>query len=277
MLCLQPFLRLAIASTYTRSCLLANSCASFRQPFRCRYIPSPGTLEQRLFREVTKPIYRKPTLSRQEKYIMVREEIQKRIEQNPYRSFLIRKAKTEFYDKADGRMVLIFQPLFCFPWELMPVKNKLFENGLQFRRFPMAILKEAARGTKWQIFVDTVLKEPIPNLYLFGDPTPQLCATALSITGRTRFLVLLGGMIQHRLMTRDEVKKYATLGDLPAVHAELLSTLQRPMTETGQLLNHHGGQLSTLLQYRSKSGDDSEDSDSPSSNSSDSKSDSDGD
>lgn len=54
------------------------------------------------------------------------------------------------------------------------------------------LLREAARGTKWQIFVDTVLKEPIPNLYLFGDATPQLCATALSITGRTRFLVLLG-------------------------------------------------------------------------------------
>uniref|UniRef100_A0A915EVZ1 Uncharacterized protein n=1 Tax=Echinococcus canadensis TaxID=519352 RepID=A0A915EVZ1_9CEST len=123
------------------------------------------------------------------------------IEQNPYRSFLIRKAKTEFYDKADGRMVLIFQPLFCFPWELMPVKNKLFENGLH-----------------------------------------------------KRLLAAFSGMIQHRLMTRDEVKKYATLGDLPAVHAELLGTLQRPMTETGQLLDHHGGHLSTLLQYHSKSG-----------------------
>lgn len=66
------------------------------------------------------------------------------IEQNPYRSFLIRKAKTDFYDKADGRMVLIFQPLFCFPWEMMPVRNKLFENGLQFRRFPIAILKQVS-------------------------------------------------------------------------------------------------------------------------------------
>ncbi|VDM21350.1 unnamed protein product [Hydatigera taeniaeformis] len=172
--------------------LLTNSYSSFRQPLRCRHIPSPGTLEQRLFREVTKPLYRQPTLSRQERFIIVKEETQERINKNPYRSFLIRKAKTDFYDKADGRMVLIFQPLFCFPWELMPIRNQLFENGLKFRRFPMAILREAARGTKWQLFVDTVLNEPIPNLYLFGDATPQLCATALSITGRTRFLVLLG-------------------------------------------------------------------------------------
>lgn len=78
-------------------------------------------------------------------------------------------------------------------------------------------------------------------------------------------------------MTREEVKKYATLNDLPTLHVELLGKLQQPVIGTGQLLNHHGGQLSALLQCHSKSGNDSEDSDSSSSDSSNSDSDSDGD
>lgn len=90
-------------------------------------------------------------------------------------------------------------------------------------------------------------------------------------------------------MTRDEVKKFASLGGLPALHAELLGTLQQPTMETARLLNHHGGELSTLLGWHAKSategdtgkhpqkegaGEDSSSSDS-SSDSSDSDSDSD--
>lgn len=51
----------------------------FQQPRRYRYIPSPGTLDQRLFREVTKPIYRQPTLSKQERYLARLEENEKRV------------------------------------------------------------------------------------------------------------------------------------------------------------------------------------------------------
>ena len=64
---------------HPRNYLLALASASFRQPLRYRYIPSPGTLDQRLFREVTKPIFREPKLSRQERYLILKEEYEKRV------------------------------------------------------------------------------------------------------------------------------------------------------------------------------------------------------
>ena len=81
-------------------------------------------------------------------------------------------------------------------------------------------------------------------------------------------------------MTREEVKRFANLGDLPSLHAQLLGTLQQSTAEMARLINHHGTDLATLLQYHSKSSEsdelkngsssDSSSSDSESSDSSDS-------
>lgn len=60
-------------------------------------------------------------------------------------------------------------------------------------------------------------------------------------------------------MTRDEVKNYASLGELPALHAELLGILQQPTIETVRIFNHHGKDLVNLLQCYAKSLTDSAD------------------
>ncbi|KAL7065485.1 hypothetical protein AAHC03_04643 [Spirometra sp. Aus1] len=193
---------------------------------RRRHIPPPGTLEQRLFREVTKPIYKVPKLSRAEKIILRMEERDRQNLENPYRNFLVRRAKTDFYDFAEDRIMLIYQPFYCHSWEWQPILNKLHHIGFSFRGFPVSVLREAAKNTKWQAFADHVLREPIVNKYLFGSHDPAACAKALAITSRTRFLTLIGGVIGHRIMTRDEVKTYAnfgTSGGLEALHSQLIT------------------------------------------------------
>ncbi len=64
--------------------LTSSSSAAFQQPFRQRHVPSPGTLDQRLFREVTKPIYRAPKISRAEKYLMIDAEMKQRVSVFPF-------------------------------------------------------------------------------------------------------------------------------------------------------------------------------------------------
>ncbi len=66
------------------------------------------------------------------------------------------------------------------------------------------------------------------------------------------------------------MKSYANYGDLPSLHAQLLGTLTHSTSETAYLLNHHGSQLSTLLQQHAKSGGDKSSSDSDSDSSDDS-------
>nr|VZI03100.1 unnamed protein product [Spirometra erinaceieuropaei] len=217
---------------------------------RRRHIPPPGTLEQRLFREVTKPIYKVPKLSRAEKIILRMEERDRQNLENPYRNFLVRRAKTDFYDFAEDRIMLIYQPFYCHSWEWQPILNKLHHIGFSFRGFPVSVLREAAKNTKWQAFADHVLREPIVNKYLFGSHDPAACAKALAITSRTRFLTLIGGVIGHRIMTRDEVKTYAnfgTSGGLEALHSQLVSTSSLPTSELSSKLMHHTSELVCIL------------------------------
>ncbi len=61
--------------------------------------------------------------------------------------------------------------------------------------FDLSLIREAAKGTKWEAFADIVLCNPLPNRYLFGDADPKVCAAALAITGRARFLALLGKFV----------------------------------------------------------------------------------
>ncbi|BHF63790.1 YmL10 [Sparganum proliferum] len=217
---------------------------------RRRHIPPPGTLEQRLFREVTKPVYKVPKLSRAEKIILKLEERDRQNLENPYRNFLVRKAKTDFYDFAEDKSMLIYQPFYCHSWEWQPIWNKLHHIGFSFRGFPVSVLREAAKNTKWQAFADHVLREPIVNKYLFGSHDPAACAKALAITSRTRFLTLIGGVIGHRIMTRDEVKTYAnfgTSGGLEALHSQLVSTSSLPTSELSSKLMHHTSELVCIL------------------------------
>lgn len=58
-------------------------------------------------------------------------------------------------------------------------------------------------------------------------------------------------------MTRDEVRKFANLVELPALHAQLLGILQQHTMETARLLNHHGGELANLLKYAQPANDSS--------------------
>lgn len=84
----------------------------------------------------------------------------------------------------------------------------------------------------------------------------------------------LGGVIKHRIMTRDEIKTFADLsesGGLEGAHSRLLNTLNASTSETLRLLGYHGSELIGLLQnYSASSGEHSMPSSSDSSDSSDS-------
>ncbi|CAH8525351.1 unnamed protein product [Schistosoma mattheei] len=75
-----------------RFCLLGRT----GQSIRFRYVPDPGTLEQRLFREVTKPVIPPINVNPVEQRLRRQEENRLRQENNPYRKFLIERAKEDF-------------------------------------------------------------------------------------------------------------------------------------------------------------------------------------
>ncbi|TNN21235.1 39S ribosomal mitochondrial protein [Schistosoma japonicum] len=188
-------------------CLLGRT----GQSIRFRYSPDPGTLEQRLFRAVTKPVIPPININPNERRLRKMEEDRLRKENNPYRKFLIEKAKEEFLKPMENNMVLVFQQLYHKAREIVPVQNKLFLKDMHFKGFPLSILREAAQGTRYEMF--------------------------------TRyFLHSKCGIVDYRIMTVQQLNDFASLSSqgLDGVRSHLVMLLEQ--TRGGQIvqdLNYH--------------------------------------
>ncbi|KAA0198372.1 39S ribosomal protein L10 [Fasciolopsis buskii] len=207
---------------------LPSTFCFLRQPVRNRHVPDPGTLEQRLFRAVTTPVLPPIRIDPVEKRIRREERFRLQRENNPYRAFLRQKAREEFYGLADGRMLLVLFPLYHKPREFLPVRNRLFRKNLVFHSFPVSILREAAANTRWETFANSFLTDNSPNLYLFGDADPGLCGSALNILQKAPFFLLLGGVIEYRILTADQLNEFANYnvtGGLDGARSRLIGVL----------------------------------------------------
>ncbi|CAH8533352.1 unnamed protein product [Schistosoma intercalatum] len=208
-----------------RFCLLGRT----GQSIRFRYVPDPGTLEQRLFREVTKPVIPPINVNPVEQRLRRQEENRLRQENNPYRKFLIERAKEDFLKPMNNNMVLVFQQLCHKAREMVPVKNKLFLKDMHFKGFPLSILREASKGTRYEMFTRYMLHSNIPNMYLFSEPTPEKCRYAINITKKVHFLLLLGGIVDYRIMTVQQLNEFAALSSqgLDGARSHLVMLLEQ--------------------------------------------------
>ncbi|CAH8514944.1 unnamed protein product [Heterobilharzia americana] len=220
------------------------------QPVRFRYVPDPGTLEQRLFKAVTKPVIPPIDIDPVKKRIRVMEEKRLHQENNPYRKFLVGKAEEEFFKLMDNNMVLVFQELFYRRREIAPVKNQLFLKGMKFKGFPLSILREAAKGTRYELFTRYFLHSNIPN-------------TCNKMTKKVHFLLLIGGFVHNRIMTVQQLNDFASLSaeGLDGVRSQLVTLLEH--SRGGRIvtdLNYHQSFIVRGLKNLSNAGLDSDES-----------------
>ncbi|KAL3321201.1 YmL10 [Cichlidogyrus casuarinus] len=205
-------------------------------------MPRPGTLEQRLFREMCKPVFKPIVLDKAE--MLAQKDLAKRAreEHNPRRDFLVSKAKEDFFGQMDGRLVLVLQPLFFEYHQFVPKLNALFDLDYQFKGFPAEILRLAASGTEWTTFSDSFCFTSSPNKYIFGDPSPEKLTKVLKLLSKTPFLVLLGGFLQYRVMNVQELTSYS----------QLPTTIAENQQQTLALLTAPGNSLATNISYHSQ-------------------------
>jgi len=209
-------------------------------------------------------------------------------EEHPYEKLLANKVYNHF---AESQVIAVLHENPTKAYEKMQVMNiktlQRFVNYLNFlqirhlldghdMRFVYAnknIIKMALAGTEFE-----------PMLRLHVGSTCYLCCKNLEVTKLLKLLkkmpthILLGAMVQGRLLTRSEVAWCSTLPDISILRAELCSILSSSSSNLSQNLMHHQLNLSqSLASLASSTSSNSSDSDSDSGSSSDSDSGSDSD
>jgi len=161
------------------------------------------------------------------------------VEDYQYEKLLAKKAFTHF---SDSQVIAILHENPTKAYEKMQIKQLLHGHDMRFVYANKKIMKMALVGTEFE-----------PMLRLHVGSTCYLCSKDLQVAKLLKLLkkmpthILLGGMVQGRLLTRSQLAWCSTLPDISILRAELCSILSSSSSNISQSLMHHQQNLSQSL------------------------------
>ena len=147
---------------------------------------------------------------------------------NPYTAIIAREVKN-WLDHS--KLVGIFHYNSISSEDLFKVKVQLFRENMHVKTYGMNVLKKAVEGTQYEAILPLFKSK---SYFVFGlddNKVKQL----LKITKKVPQWVLLAGIVEGRLMSKNELTDYATMPDLTTVRAQFAAVLD---SVGGQLVNN---------------------------------------
>jgi len=129
------------------------------------------------------------------------------------------------------------------------VRAKIVTAGMQIIFARNDLAKQAIQNTRLQNLEPLLVSS---NAYIASEKNmlPEL----VSILRKTPELVLLGGLVENRIMSRDDILKVVKLPPLDIMRGELLAILSASASKTSRLLGKHQQELSVNLDQLIKQG-----------------------
>ncbi|BFZ15650.1 hypothetical protein BsWGS_18689 [Bradybaena similaris] len=142
----------------------------------------------------------------------------------------------------ENTMVAICHHLPLIPREAFKVKTKIVTAGmkLMFARNDLAL--KAITGTRLQNLQPYLVSN---NAYIVSEKNMLL--ELVAILKKTPELQLLGGLVEDRILSRDDILNVAKLPPLDTMRGELLSILATSASTATRLLSRHQEELSNNL------------------------------
>ncbi|KAK2708572.1 hypothetical protein QYM36_014247 [Artemia franciscana] len=138
--------------------------------------------------------------------------------ENKYEQLLIKDVKKLLSTK---KMVIVCQENSKNSYQKLDAKILLYENGMAFDTRGSNIYRKATAGTEleqchvlFQGFTCLVHADSAENIRTF-----------MKIEKKIPFIIALGGILDGRIVNRDELSWYASLPGIEGLHGELVSIL----------------------------------------------------
>jgi large subunit ribosomal protein L10 len=117
-------------------------------------------------------------------------------------------------------------------------------NG-EFRVAKNTLVRRAIKDTRYAA-LEPSLQGPIGLVLSYADPV-ELAKTVSSFKELGERFKILGGVLDGKAITAEEVNALASLPPREVIFAQLLGLLQAPATRLARLLNEPGSALARLL------------------------------
>ncbi|XP_049534585.1 39S ribosomal protein L10, mitochondrial [Anopheles darlingi] len=194
--------------------------------------------------EVVKPYYKKPSFNAPCVEAQLTQETRK--VENPYEAIVAREARNWF---EQSRLVAFLHVNSIRQEDMFKVQVALHRHQVTVKVYGKSIMQKAVQGTKF---------EPILPLFeaktalVFG-PEERKINQLLSVLKKAPQLVLLAGIVEGRLLSKQELVAYASMPDLTTVRAQFAAVLESAGGKIVSDLQCHQQQLVNLLDAHARS------------------------
>ncbi len=208
--------------------------------------PRPPHYERALFNAVTEPIVPQPTVTQECFQKRLQRKLDGKSEKviNPY-DVIIAKELVNWLDNS--KMVGIFHINSINSEDIFNLKVALHKENMQFKAYGKSILRKAMVGSQYQTLLPLFNAK---NCMVFS-PEAKI-SQLLKIVKRTPQLILLAGVVEKRLLSKNELVDLSKLPNITTARAQFVGVLNSVGAGLVSNLQAHQTNLCSLLDLHAK-------------------------
>lgn len=165
--------------------------------------------------------------------------------ENPYNAIIAREVRN-WLDHS--RLVAIFHLNSISADEIFRVRVELHKQNLHLKSYGRKIIGQAVSGTAYE----NILPLFHSNHCIVFSPDEQRVGALIRITRRVPQMVLLGGIVENKLLSRNELVAFSQMPSLQVAQAQLVQTLNQAAGTVVQQLQAHQVNLVKVLDVHAK-------------------------
>ncbi|KAH8298044.1 hypothetical protein KR018_005006, partial [Drosophila ironensis] len=238
-------LPLLLALPLTRTCTPALQFLRYRGKINIQRPKEPHYERARVV-AVTQPRYPEPPKSKT--CFQTRAERTQQQLENPYNDIIAREVRN-WLDHS--KLVAIFHLNSITADEVFRVRVQLHKQNLHLKSYGRKIIGQAVEGTRYEAIMPLFHS----NHCIVFSPDQQRVSSLLRITRKVPQMILIGGIVDETLLSRNELMAYAQMPGLQAAQAQLVQTLNQAAGHLVQQLQAHQNSLVQVLDVHAKSAD----------------------
>lgn len=165
-------------------------------------------------------------------------------QENPYNKIIAKEVLNWF---NHSKMTAIFHMNSIHSDDIFSARVALHRQNMQLKDYGKKIIQMAVGGTKFEAVIPLFDS----NHCIVFSSTEQV-SKLLKLTKKFPQMVLMAGIVQNRLMSRNELVQYANLPDLTTARAQLVATMNMAGSKIVEDLEAHSKNLVNILDVHAK-------------------------
>lgn len=190
---------------------------------------------------MTTPIYAEKEREKPCKSVVQR---LKKNKKNPYEVILAREVRN-WFDHSQMIAVVHINPINGE--DFFDARVELHKNGgMQLKKYGDSIMNLALKDTKFEVLLKTGGLQTFSTGFIFSTEHNKV-ATIIKILKKFPQMHLLCGVVENRLLSKNEFVDYAKMPNIDIVRSQLVNVLNMAGSQLVQNLSSHQSNLVNVL------------------------------